>query len=265
MNATRFADSERGIDDGERGLSTSPFGTDRSDGVDLARGGRRRAGRADQKTRQRGVIFLLSRRGHQQYLAQSIDVIDPEAARTGREVHANTLTYRDNINRALRRILKIDYDAFETREFSTFDDIVQARPSAQVRGGRWAGVYLVTHAEVVIVDNPPRAQLALWVGDETRDANDLHMPEADVSDPPFAERFEPGIDIHVVACGGDAPGRRLGCALRRMFGDPRAVLLPRDHVQIRPDGLLYVRVDEGRYRRFSDDLDWERIGAGECG
>jgi hypothetical protein len=106
MSDSRFTPKERGVDAESRQTSTEPNAND-----SRANARRPKAKETQQQGLAKGVIFLLSREGHQRYRMQSGDSAPmKQGRRKAPSYMSNTLLLRDNMNASLRTTYNVSYD-----------------------------------------------------------------------------------------------------------------------------------------------------------
>lgn len=254
MADQRFPNSERGTDD--RGAG------DR--GTRMAAGPARPAGA---KARSKGVIFLLTAEGYARYdMETGSEAPTPGNWQTGQAIFDNSVAFARNLNLTQRRTLNLDYDPLEIRYFTELRDLLEAVPGADVAGGKWAGAVIVTHA-TFRANQRGKAVAGLWVLPDGVFADDLRAFAAD-SSPEFSDirgRFDPTGTLNIFACSGTDADRELACATRAFFGLGGNVYIPRNSIQIRDGGVLYLKVSDTKYRIFDPTRDIRTITAADCG
>jgi hypothetical protein len=260
MNTESIPEDERGIGPDARQTSSAPFRAG-------SKGRKARAKSVKDGTRDLGVIFLLSREGHQKYLIESGGgAPDAQARAEGDAVFANSRLFANTMNQRLRRQFKIDYDPLETRVFTTFEDLTKAKPSPRAKGGKWVSAAILTHAVFRI--GASHATVGLWFVPFGKYADEFREFAAS-EDPDFVafrERFAPGGDIHIFACGAGIGLKDLACSVRAFFGLTAGLaFVPTTNIQVRRDGALYAKIDEDRYRRIDPKQDMLEVSVAECG
>jgi hypothetical protein len=252
----RFPNSERGTDD--RGAD------DR--GTRMAAGPARPA---DAKARSKGVIFLLTAEGYTRYDMQTGSGEAPTRRnrQTGQAIFDNSVEFARNLSHELRRGYNLDYDPLEIRYFTSLTDLLGVVPGGDVAGGRWTSAAIVTHATFHPNRQGRKIVPGIWVTPDGVFADDLRAFAAD-SDPEFSDirgRFDPTGTLHIFACSGTDADRELACAVRAFFGLTGNVFIPRNSIQIRDGGVLYLKVGDEKYRVFDPTRDLVTITAADCG
>ena len=263
MPADRFSGDERGTGPAARQTSSAPHSAAADPG----------GARVAQATKpvEKGVFFLLSEEGHARYLMQSGvgGQPSPEDHAAGAAVFANSVAFAGNLNRGLRNQYKVTYDPLEFRYFTSLEDMLLAKPSADVAGGTWASAAILTHSTYRVSTGRGglTKEQGLWVTPDGVFTSALR--EFALSDDPqfkgFRSRFAPRGSLNIFACGGTGDFTALACAMRAFFGVSGEAYVPRVMIQVREGGLLYAKLDDNRYRRFNPKTDLRTVTVADCG